>query len=410
MVRVSVLLREVLAGIEPKKDERARTLDAVNDFLRRLNAELKAKKIQAVAVLGGSYAKDTWLSGDYDVDVFVKFDLSQKDRDISGLLERALAKWPFERIHGSRDYFWVRNGIKYEIVPVLDVKKSSDAQNVTDFSPLHVSWVNTKGKAFKGDIRLVKKFCKAAKCYGAESYIRGFSGHVADILVIYYKGFLPLLRAAAKWKPKVVLDYNNAFRGKALLMLNESKTQGPLVLVDPVQPNRNAAAALTEDNFERFVKAAQRFLKAPSLRFFEEKEVDFARLSKKGVLVRVKVDSVEGKEDVAGTKFVRAFEFVRDRLGDFQVVDAGWLWDRRQKGEWWFVLKAARLPELMDWPGPPVKLSDAVNDFRRVYADTFVRQGRVFARVKRPVRTPSDAVRQLIKEKYVLERVQRVVL
>ena len=400
------LTKEVLARIEPTKEERQKALQKVESFLKALNAELKRQKIKANAVLGGSYAKDTWLSGDYDVDVFVQFDLSLKEKNLSDLLERALKKWQFERIHGSRDYFWVRDTHRFEIVPVLKLKKSSDAQNVTDFSPLHVKWVNDKGAKYKGDIRLIKKFCKASRCYGAESYIRGFSGHVVDILVIFYRGFLPLLNAATKWEPKVVLDYSKVYKGNALLMLNTSKTEGPMVLVDPVQPERNAAAALTDENLTRFIEAAKSFLKKPGVSFFEEQEINFVKLAKKGHLVRVKVQSEEGKEDVSGTKLVRAFEFVRDRLTDFQVVDSGWVWDKKEKGEWYFVLKTAELPKIEEWKGPPVELKSAVDKFKQLYKNTFTKSGRVWARVPRTECKVTDVLARLLMDEYVRLRVR----
>lgn len=407
-MRYQQIFKEVLNKSVPSKDERAKVLSQVNAFLKNLNSELKRVRVNAKAMLGGSYSKDTWLSGDYDVDIFVKFSLQHKEQNLSDLLEKALKKWHHERIHGSRDYFWVRDGIKYEIVPVLDIQKAEQAENVTDFSPLHVAWVNKKGKKFKNDIRIAKKFCKGTSCYGAESYIRGFSGHVLDILVIYSKGFIPLLKAARDWKPKVVLDYNNIYKGKALMMLNKSKTEGPLILVDPVQPGRNAAAALTQENFDKFVKAAKAFLKKPSNNFFVEKEIDFNSLKKKGHLIQIKVKTLDDKEDVAGTKFVRAFEHVRSQLQDFRVKDAGWLWDKKEKGIWWFVLGKKQLPAVCDWQGPPIKLADAVKKFKKIYRKTFTKQGRVWAKVKCEERTPEQVLKRVLKSDFVRQRVKTV--
>ncbi len=407
-ITMQKVLKEVLSSVVPSKDERSKTLSQVNSFLKALNAELKKQKVKAIAVLGGSYEKDTWLSGDYDVDVFVKFNLNYESVQMSDLLQKCLKKWKPERIHGSRDYFWVRDTVKYEIIPVLNIRKPSDAKNVTDFSPLHVTWVNRNGKKFKNDIRLIKKFCKAAKCYGAESYIRGFSGHVVDILTIHYQGFMPLLKAASKWQPKVVLDYNNAFKGKALMMLNKSKTEGPLVLVDPVQPARNAAAALTQENFERFVDAAKSFLKKPSASCFTEKSVDFVQLQKKGYLVVLGVLTLKDKEDVAGTKFVRAFEKVRGELSIFNVRDAGWEWDRKEKGVWWFVLGTNILPLTVEHIGPPTDIVQAVVSFRKKYKRTMVKKGRLVAIINRAERTPKDVLNRVLKSEYVTSRVKKV--
>lgn len=400
----AALTKEVLARIVPNAQERKETLGKVHAFLKELNKQLRLNRIPAKAVLGGSYAKDTWLSGDYDVDVFVKFSLKAKGT-LSDLLEKALSKWSFERIHGSRDYFWVRDSVKYELVPVLDIKKSSQSQNVTDFSPLHVAWVNSKGNKFKNDIRLVKKFCKAAHCYGAESYIRGFSGHVVDILTIHYKGFQGLLKAATKWKPKLVVDTKNIYKGKALLMLNKSKIEGPLVVVDPVQPDRNAAAALTQENLDRFISAAKVFLKKPSVSGFVEQDVDFVKLAKRGHLIKVEVKTLDEKEDVAGTKFVRAFEHVRRELSDFSVKDAGCAWDKKVKGVWWFVLREKELPKMMDWEGPPLKIKPAVEKFKSIYKKTFVKKGRVWAKIPREERTPESLLKRLLGAEFVRSRV-----
>ena len=45
--------------------------------------------------------------------------------------------------------------------------------------------------------------------------------------------------------------------------LNKSKQQGPLIVIDPVQKDRNAAAALNHEKFEIIKKTAKQFLKKP---------------------------------------------------------------------------------------------------------------------------------------------------
>ncbi len=404
------LLKEVLQDLLPTKDDEKKVLGDVKSFLAELNNQIKKNKIQAKAVLGGSYAKGTWLKGDYDVDVFVKFAKKHWKENISNLLEKALKQFKYERIHGSRDYFWIRNMIKYEIVPVFDIKKKEDAINVTDFSPLHVGWVNEKGQKYKNDIRLVKKFCKAAECYGAESYIRGFSGHVADIITINYKGFLQLLKAAQKWKPKQIIDYNNTYKGKAIMMLNKSKCEGPMIVVDPVQPQRNAAAALTEENFNKFIKAARDFLKKPSKEFFTEQETDFEKLAKKGKLVKIEVQTLDAKEDVAGAKFVTAYNHIKKALSEFQIIKTGWNWDRKKEGTWWFLLKTDKLPNTVERKGPPMELKEAVDKFKKLHKNTYTQKGIVWAKMKRECTTPREIIEDAIKQEFIKSRVSKVKL
>ena len=160
-------LKKIIKKIKPKKID-------VQPFLNKVNAELKSNKLNAEAVLGGSLAKDTYLQ-DTDVDIFVKFNLAYKNKDISQLLEKALKKFKPIKVHGSRDYFHIK---EYELVPVLDCKDSSEIMNVTDVSPLHVNWIKKHIKNKADEIRLVKQFCKANGVYGAESNINGFSGYI----------------------------------------------------------------------------------------------------------------------------------------------------------------------------------------------------------------------------------------
>jgi tRNA nucleotidyltransferase (CCA-adding enzyme) len=42
----------------------------------------------------------------------------------------------------------------------------------------------------------------------------------------------------------------------------------PLVVIDPTDPKRNVAAALSEENFIKFVKSCERFVKKPCEKFF----------------------------------------------------------------------------------------------------------------------------------------------
>ena len=87
----------------PSLEEKKKLKKEVSGFLKKFKG-LKDVKF----TLGGSYAKDTWLPGNKDVDVFAKFNYSKfKDKDISLKLYSILKK-KFKNIlviHGSRDYY-----------------------------------------------------------------------------------------------------------------------------------------------------------------------------------------------------------------------------------------------------------------------------------------------------------------
>jgi len=385
-------------------------------FLDRLNSLLKKNRVTAKAVAGGSIAKGTHLKDDFDIDIFIKFKYSKyKTDDLSAILEKVLRPLKVVKVHGSRDYFHVyQKSLRYELVPVLDVKNPDKAMNVMDMSPLHVKWVSKymkKDKKLSDDIRLAKQFCKANNCYGAESYIKGFSGHVIDILIIYHGGFEKLLKASVKWKKKQVIDYCNAHKGRALFNLNSSKIAGPLVVVDPVDSQRNAAAALNDETFDRFVNAAKAFLKSPDKKFFERKDVDEKTLKRKKLkgrkLMLFDVTAKAGKEDIVGSKLLKAFEFIKNSItkNDFMLYEAGWTWNKKKKALFYYVCKDDALAKTKTIKGPKKRMKFHAKNFMKKHKKTFVKDGWLYAEVKRKCTKIDGLVKELIKDAYVTEKV-----
>ena len=84
-------MQEILSKIQPTKEEQLHFLQATASFLKQLNSKLK----DAQAILGGSGAEGTWLSGSFDVDIFVLYDYdkySKNSSQLSKLLEPILKK------------------------------------------------------------------------------------------------------------------------------------------------------------------------------------------------------------------------------------------------------------------------------------------------------------------------------
>ncbi len=412
------LRQSILATIKPTLPEQRLNKESTTAFLKSLNSKLK----DAHAILGGSGAKDTWLAGNHDVDVFVLFDYqkySSRSLELSDLLEKALKKtFPkigISRIHGSRDYFQLKyKSLNVEVIPILKISKAQQAKNITDVSPLHSIWVNKHTKKLKDDIRITKQFLKAHSMYGAESHIMGFSGYVVEILIAYYGSFEKLLRVSQKWKVKDVIDAGKQYPKKdALFHLNQSKTQSPLIVIDPVDKQRNAAAALSLEKFLLFQKVARNYLQKPSLDFFVKKEVSFASLHQevqkaKHNLVFLTITPLRGKEDVVGTKLVKAYNLLQEKLTPFTVLKSGWEWSGEGQALFYFILGKRELPHLEIREGPPLKLTEFVEDFKRKNRDTFVKEGRIYARIAREHPLLKDYIRDLLLMEYFTERVSKV--
>ncbi len=409
---------KILSKIKPNKADLDNFKDVSAEFIKKINPQLR----DAEAILGGSGAKDTWLAGNHDVDVFVLFDYqkyAKKSDEISEILgnnlKKAFPKEEIQRLHGSRDYFQLNyKKIAFEVIPILKIKKAEKAVNITDISPLHCWWVNKEGSKLKDEIRLAKQFCKANSIYGAESYISGFSGYGLEILTIFYRSFENLLKASLSWKVKEVIDPSGYYKNKdALFYLNQSKTKSPLIIVDPVDKNRNAAAALGEEKFLKFKRLAKEFLKNPNLDFFEKKNIDYLKLKKevekkKHNLVWIELQIEEGKEDVEGAKLVKGFEFLSEKLKAFSLLDAKWNWNKQEKAIVYFILEKKELAHYEIRVGPPLKLSEFVLNFKKKNKDCYEEKGRILAKVKVANPKLGDYVKSSLKEEYFLSKIKKV--
>ena len=199
---------KILEEIRPREKEKQEVKKIIESVLSKIKVE------DAKFELGGSYAKDTFLRGNHDIDIFVKFPYAKyKNKDISKILNEKL--WiKHKKVHGSRDYFQMeKKGYSLEFIPVLDIKNPEQDKNITDFSPLHTKWVKKHLKN-SDEARLIKKFCRAQGVYGAESYIKGFSGYVLEILTVYYKNFYNLIKNVSRWKLPVYIDIEKYYKNK----------------------------------------------------------------------------------------------------------------------------------------------------------------------------------------------------
>jgi len=391
---------EVLERILPKND----VLPRVNSFIKTLEKTANSLELDCRIVIGGSVAKNTHIVDDFDCDLFIRFNPKKYGTDAIGELLTAIIKkqqndpsggklLDAQLLHGSRDYYkTVVDGITYELVPTLDINAAKDAPNITDMSLFHVDWTVSKCKkysALNNQIRLAKVFCKGQGVYGAESYIGGFSGHVVDILVVFAGGFDQLLKQSLTWTDKQVIDVEKFYHGKnALALINEAKLTSPIIVVDPIVPERNAASALTQNCFDTFKKSAAKYLENPSADFFEKKEFNFRSLeskSKDGITYQIHLVPLSDKKDIAGAQHVKVLSYICEQAveNNFVVVGSGWNWSDNFSGDIFVRVSCDSLFPTTTVRGPPLSMAAAVNAFKLSHASTFEKDGKLWATVKR---------------------------
>lgn len=365
----------------------------VNSFLKDIRLILKKDKINAEVFIGGSYAKQTSMRKDnYDIDIYVRFD--KKYENISELLEKIIkkTKLSFIKVHGSRDYFQIQKdkGLLFEIIPVRKLNKPNEAENVTDLSYLHVNYVKKKiNKKIRDEILLMKAFCVANNFYGAESYIRGFSGYAIECLLIYYKTFNKTLKELCKSEEKLFIDPSKYYKNKndIVIQMNESKQKSPVVLIDPTFKERNVLSALSEESFRKFQKVASSYLKNPSAKYFELKVLDLGKLEEKaqknkGQLIKINLETHKQAGDIAGAKLVKASSYIEENLKKFfDIINKEFKYDEEQNAELYLIVKPKKEVILT---GPPIEMKKYASIFKKAHKHTYTKNGRLYTKLEVP--------------------------
>ncbi len=254
-------LKKILPLILPSEEE-IKKGKAAEELLRKRLDELGVEYMFV-----GSYARNTWLKGNLEIDVFILFpeNVAKEELERMGLeigksildeYEIRYAEHPY--VHGKV------LGVEVDVVPCYKVKDPRNIKSAVDRTPFHHMWLKDRIKGKENEVRLLKRFLKVNNLYGAEYKVRGFSGYLCELLVVFYGSFIEVIKNATKWTRKTIID----------IPRGEVRKGKSFFVVDPVDEKRNVAANLSLDNLARFVHLSRLFVQEPSKSFFMEKRRD----------------------------------------------------------------------------------------------------------------------------------------
>ncbi len=388
-----MVAKKFLEQISISKDETEEMKKIATEIIKKI------KRLGYQAKIGGSLAKGTMVKKNVqDIDIFVEFSKEEETKNLERILKKIKLKG--NKIHGSRDYFQIKkNSFIIEIIPIVKFKDAKDVKNVVDFSLKHVDYIKKKiNKKLAEEIKLAKVFCYANDCYGAESYVQGFSGYALELLVIYFKGFKRFLKQIQKIR---VIDIEKKFKNENQIKteVNQSKLQSPIILIDPVYKFRNVCAGLSKETFNRFLKTAKAYLKNPSEKFFVKKELDFENLmriakNKKAELISLKLKTDRREGDVAATKMKKFFKYLINQFEKKQqkIIRQEFYYRKGQEAEGHLIIKEK--PEI-EIKGPELKNKHAVQNFKRVRKKIFKKGKFAWAKEKISIKEILESSRKV---------------
>jgi len=394
---------KILKQIKPttrEKDELNKKIKNLIEILREKTEELG---MNAEFFIGGSFGKGTFLKNDFDVDIFCRFDSIYKTYNLSELLKKILeySKIKYTKLKGSRDYFSFKySGLNIEVIPVLKINKPEDALNTTDLSPLHVDFVlkNTNEKV-RDEIRLAKTFFKAKGLYGAESYIQGFSGHVIDLLIIYFNSLEKLIYNAKNWNEATIIDIKKFYKSKREILKTLDKNKiNNLIVIDPIIKERNAASALSKENYFKFIFITQN-TNILSEEDFEKERIKYSKHLKE--LLRwgkdnkltpygfeLELETKESTLDIIGSKLLKLSNRLEKLFTElnFRVFRKEFYYDTEEERSFLlYFIENPELPKLKIVKGPKVLLKKASLDFIKKRKNVFLKEDTLYAYEKREI-------------------------
>lgn len=378
---LETVLAKVLKRVNPSEKERREVLELAGILIERVKKASKEARVKARIRVEGSVAKDTWIRGEPDIDIFMQVPLSTP-REAFGTTCLNIAK---EATKGSvqverfADHPYLEavvNGIRVNVVPCYKAKLG-EWVSATDRTPFHTDYVMPRlDERLRSEIRLLKRFMKGVGVYGAEIKVGGFSGYLCELLVLRYNSFVGVLKAAADLRETWLIDYEGYYKGRE----NELPRifEEPLIMVDPVDKGRNVASAVREERLVEFMAASREFLKNPSFEFFypsKTKTLSREQLLKEikkreSTLVCVKFAQVKAVPDILWGQLYKTQRSLRKMLeqNDFHAIrDSAWS-NETDLSVLVFEVEHGKLPSVKKHLGPPLWKKAECDNFLRKHA------------------------------------------
>ncbi|NIO22446.1 MAG: CCA tRNA nucleotidyltransferase [Candidatus Aenigmarchaeota archaeon] len=359
------VLNKVLKKITPSNRER----EELSGVLKRLvdAAESVIKPMGLQKTIAGSFIRDTWLTDKKEIDLFIMFPVSYPRGDLEKLgLEtgkRIVKKLKGEYEIAYAEHPYVRgkvSGFSVDIVPCYKVKSASKIISAVDRTPFHNRYIaeHLKPEMAK-EVRLIKQFCKAIDVYGSDIRTLGFSGYLCELLIIKHRTFKKLVLSARNWKFGKFMD----LEGHCYIRKPKSFFRNhPLIVIDPTDPKRNVAAALSDENFVKFVKSCENFVKKPSERFFRRDMRTIKihelrrRLKARGTrMFAIRFGRPKVVDDILWSQMRKTSSRLVNLLkdNDFEIFDTS-VWSDEKDSYLLLEMKSWFLPKIRRLRGPPV--------------------------------------------------------
>ena len=389
----SKIKADVLNNIVPSEKERKEIAALTDKIVAHLTEKISKTELKARVEVVGSIAKDTWISHDRDLDIFIVFDISTPLEELKkmglALGKIELDGFTSETAYANHPYTINRfKEFKMDVVPCYD---SLEIITAVDRTPHHTRFVKENIGDRRNDVRLLKQFMKGVGVYSSEQKVQGFAGYLCELLVIHYNSFDNVLKNASEWKFGEYIDIKKKGRS--------GDFKDPLVVIDPVDPKRNVASALSIGKLCEFIHYSRMFISAPSVEYFHKKKRLFVKRFPES---EVYVIIFEGEllDDIIFSQLRKSAKYISTILekNDFKPLSYG-LFKKGELSGIVFEVEKYILSPIIKHYGPKVFDHANYDSFVSKYKETFIEEDRAYTLRPRQFSTPLVVFLDVINEK-----------
>lgn len=389
-MNIERLKEKALEKYYPEEDE----LQKIKEKYQKI-ADYIQEEFDVETHFAGSAGRATCMKGDNDIDIFILLseELSNKELENKGL---DIGKNVFNYFSGEYQIEYAEhpytkgeiNGHEVEIVPCYETDPE-DIKSSVDRTPHHSKWVEEKlDEEQRKDVVLLKRFLSVEDIYGSSLKVQGFSGYLCEVLIEEYGSFEQLVEEAVEWNSEQTIDPAN-HHDKLPDELRKKFKDEPLVVIDPVDPERNVSSVLSRQNYAKFIYLCWRFNQNPGMKFFEEEEVEYTRfevkqeVQKRADFIVIEFEKPEEVDDIVYPQMRKALGRLQKLLEkhDFRIFESGFHIDDSTRI---FFELESQLPEIQEVKGPRIfHGEDHLQQFTSKYSNVYVEEDRLVAKTDR---------------------------
>jgi tRNA nucleotidyltransferase (CCA-adding enzyme) len=404
----------ILDDIKPTKEENDKVKEVSSKIKEFINDKCHLENIEAEVVLVGSVAKDTYLRGKSDIDVFMAFPLSIDEKELKEtglyLAHQCCEAFNVTPYHQFASHPYVTTeieGFEIDLVPCYKIDDGSQIKSAVDRTILHTKYVQANLKEGQNDeVLLLKRFMDMTGTYGSEFKVGGFAGYLCELLIIEYGTFENTLREASNWEFGHVvdlMDYGTAGNFK-----------DPLVCIDPTDKNRNVGAALRLDKFSQFIQSARNYLNSdkkddyfyPLAKKLDKNDILDKFKSRESNFIAIKFDIPQIPLDTLHPQLKKTTDSLKKILdkNDFLVFQADYWTDEENYAVILLELAVFKLNNVKVHKGPRVFIKQGCDNFIEKFGieNCYVLDDYLVSNVEREFTTPEDFIRHILTKDFIL--------